>query len=128
MTLLITVFVAVICTIIWYRSELRSEMKIGTLCLMFWGASLMWLIDAVVEYFESGVDFFSPSPYDMLNDLFLGLSVVAFGLTALFGWQITFELPEQIWILVLMLIGIYILFYAVFFGLELIMSFFFNFI
>ena len=81
MTLLITVFAAVICTIIWYRSELRSEMKIGTLCLMFWGASLMWLIDAVVEYFESGVDFFSPSPYDMLNDLFLGLSVVAFGLT-----------------------------------------------
>ena len=57
MTLLIAVFAAVITTIIWYTNDKRSQLKLGTLALMYWGASLMWMVDAVV-----------------------GLSVVAFGL------------------------------------------------
>ena len=80
MTLLITVFAAAICTIIWYRGGLRDDMKLGTLCLMFWGASLMWLVDAIAEYMELGAAFFAQDPADMLNDSFLGLSVVALGL------------------------------------------------
>ncbi len=80
MTLLTTVFAAAICTVLWYRSPDRGEMKLGTLCLMFWGASLMWLTDAVFEYVEMGAGYFSPAPADMLNDLFLGLSAVALGL------------------------------------------------
>ncbi len=79
MTLLTTVFAAVICTILWYRTAPKSEMKLGTLCLMYWGASLMWLIDAVFEYAEAGADYFTPAPLDMLNDLYLGLSAVALG-------------------------------------------------
>ena len=47
---------------------------------MFVGASLMWFVDAVVEYIELGAEYFTPAPADMLNDTFLGLSVVAFGL------------------------------------------------
>ena len=47
---------------------------------MYWGASLMWLIDAVFEYAELHEVFFAPAPVDMLNDLYLGLSVVALGL------------------------------------------------
>lgn len=47
---------------------------------MYWGASLMWLVDAVVEYMELGAEFFTPAPADMLNDAYLGLSVVALGL------------------------------------------------
>ena len=50
------------------------------LCFMYWGASLMWLGDAIFEYIELGAEYFSPAPADMLNDGFLGLSVVAFGL------------------------------------------------
>ena len=80
MTLLTTVFAAVICTIIWYRNAPKSEMKVGTLCLIYWGASLMWLVDAVSEYAELRAEYFTPAPADMLNDLYLGLSVVALGL------------------------------------------------
>ncbi|RGZ90849.1 hypothetical protein [Eubacterium sp. AM46-8] len=80
MTLLIAVFAAIITTIIWYTNDKRSELKLGTLTLMFVGASLMWFVDAVVEYIELGAEYFTPAPADMLNDTFLGLSVVAFGL------------------------------------------------
>lgn len=80
MTLLTAVFAAVITTAIWYKNALQNKMCVGTLCLIYWGASLMWLVDAVFEYAEVGAEFFSPSPEEMLNDLYLGLSVVALGL------------------------------------------------
>ncbi len=80
MTLLITVLAAIISTIIWYVGAPKSEMKVGTLCLMYWGASLMWLVDAVFEFAELKEAYFTPAPADMLNDLYLGLSVVALGL------------------------------------------------
>lgn len=80
MTLLTTIFAAIICTILWYVNAPGSQMKIGTLCLMYWGASLMWLVDAVFEYLEIGREYFTPAPIDMLNDFYLGLSIVALGL------------------------------------------------
>ena len=80
MTLLVSVLAAVDCTVIWYKNAPKDDMKVGVLCLMFWGASLMWLVDAVFEYAELKAEYFTPAPADMLNDLFLGLSVVAFGL------------------------------------------------
>ena len=79
MTLLITVFAAVIASVLWYTSEDRS-MRFGTLALMYTGAALMWLVDAVAEYLEVGAEFFTPAAADMLNDTYLGLSVVALGL------------------------------------------------
>ena len=80
MTLLVTVFAAIICTVIWYNKAPDRSMQLGTLCLMFWGASIMWLVDAVVGYLEIGAEFFMQDAADMLNDLYLGLSVVALGL------------------------------------------------
>ena len=80
MTLLVTVFAAIICTVIWYKNAPQNQMKVGILCWMFWGASLMWLVDAIVEFIELKEEYFTPEPADMLNDLFLGLSVVALGL------------------------------------------------
>jgi len=80
MTLLTAVFAAVICTVIWYRSEAARNLQIGVLCWMFWGASLMWLGDAIFEYMELREEYFTPAPADMLNDFFLGLSVVALAL------------------------------------------------
>ena len=80
MTLLITVFAAIICTLIWYKNLPNNELRLGFLSLMFWGASLMWSVDAVFEYIELGAEFFTPEPMDMLNDSFLGLSVVALAL------------------------------------------------
>lgn len=55
-------------------------MQLGTLSLMYWGASLMWLADAIFEYAELHEAFFAPEPIDMLNDFYLGLSVAALGL------------------------------------------------
>ncbi len=80
MTLLVSVFAAVITTAIWYKSAQRSEMKIGVLCVKFWGASLRGLVYAIFEYAELKAAYFTPDPADMLNDLFLGLSVVALAL------------------------------------------------
>ena len=80
MTLLITVFAAIISTIIWYKNDERAELRLGTLTLMYWGASLMWLADAIFEYAELGAEAFAPEAADMINDSYLGFSVVALGL------------------------------------------------
>lgn len=80
MTLLISVFAAVVCTALWYENAAKREMKIGILCWMYWGASLMWLVDAVFEYMEIGAEYFTPTAASMLNDFFLGISVIIFGL------------------------------------------------
>ena len=80
MTLLVTVFAAAITTAVWYAKAPDKSMKLGFLTLMYWGASLMWLIDAIFEYLELGEEYFNPSGAEMLNDLYLGLSVVALAL------------------------------------------------
>lgn len=80
MTLLITVFAAVISTVVWYKGMPKNELKTGILCWLYWGASIMWLVDALFEYAELHAAYFTPDPADMLNDIFLGLSVVALGL------------------------------------------------
>lgn len=79
MTLLITVFAAIIVTVKWYTRK-DDTMRLGLLCFLYWGASLMWLVDAIFEYAELKAEYFTPAAEDMLNDAFLGLSVVALGL------------------------------------------------
>ncbi|MBQ7529583.1 hypothetical protein IJT10_06735 [bacterium] len=80
MTLLITVFAAVFSTAYWYAHAPKDEMKVDILCWLYWGASLMWLVDALFEYWEEGAKYFTPVPANMLNDAYLGLAVVALGL------------------------------------------------
>ena len=82
MTLLVTVLAAVICTVIWYKNAPDDQLKVHILCWMFWGASIMWFVDAIFEYAELGAGYFTPAPADMLNDLYLGLSVVTLALAA----------------------------------------------
>jgi hypothetical protein len=79
MTLLITVFAAIIATVKWYTRK-DDNMCLGMLVFMFWGASIMWLGDAIFGYAEDKAAYFTPAPVDMLNDAFLGLSVVALAL------------------------------------------------
>ncbi len=80
MTLLITILAACITTIFWYKDAPKDSMKLGFLALMYWGASLMWMCDAIFEYKELGAEFFTPTASDMINDSFLGVSVIALGL------------------------------------------------
>lgn len=78
MTLLVSVFTAIVFTIAWYRNT-SENLLLHVPCFMFWGASLMWLADAIFEYAEIGAEYFTPAAADMLNDLYLGLSVTALG-------------------------------------------------
>ena len=79
MTLLITVIAAVITTALWYTRK-NNDMQLHVLMFMFWGASLMWLVDAIFEYAELRAEYFTPALEDMINDSFLGFSVVALAL------------------------------------------------
>ena len=91
MTLLISTIAAVVSSLVWYFNSNRKAYKLGFLSLMFWGASLMWLVDAVFEYAELGADFFNPAIADMLNDSYLGLSVVVLGLII---WMVALLLSD----------------------------------
>ena len=79
MTLLITVIAAVITTAVWYNRK-NNDMQLHVLMFMFWGASIMWLVDAIFEYAEMRAAYFTPALEDMINDTFLGFSVVALAL------------------------------------------------
>ena len=85
MTLIITLAAAVITTVIWYSSKRARELNISMLMFMFWGAGLMWLVDAVVEYLEDSEAFFNPAFADMVNDTYLGISVE---ILALVVWSV----------------------------------------
>ncbi len=82
MTLLLTIIAAAIATIVWYTNEQRDTYKLGTLSLIYWGASLMWLMDFVFEYAELKAEYFNQNIFDVLNDSLLGLAVIALGLVA----------------------------------------------
>lgn len=91
MTLLTAAIAAIIATIVWYLKDGSNKMQIGTLSLMYWGATLMWLVDAVYEYIELKAAYFTPAPEDMLNDFFLGISVVVLGLII---WLVLFLIKD----------------------------------
>ena len=91
MTLLISIFAALIATIAWYICEKRDVLKLGTLALIFWGASLMWSMDFVFEYAELKAEYFNQSFHDILNDSLLGLAVVALGL---FAWIVILMIKD----------------------------------
>lgn len=91
MTLLTAAIAAIIATIVWYLKDGSNKMQIGTLSLMYWGATLMWLVDAVYEYIELKAAYFTPAPEDMLNDFFLGISVVVLGMII---WLVLFLIKD----------------------------------
>lgn len=80
MTLLVTFYAAIISTVVWYLCDKRNDMKVGTLSLMYWGASLMWFVDAIFEYIEEGAAYFSALTVGAFSEFLLGVSVVALGL------------------------------------------------
>ena len=89
MTLLITLIAAVIVTIVWYTSPKARKLKVGLMCYMYWGASIMWLVD------EQGAGYFTPATADMINDSFLGICVVALGTVVWLGTMLISD-PEGV--------------------------------
>jgi peptidoglycan biosynthesis protein MviN/MurJ (putative lipid II flippase) len=81
MWLIMTALAAIVATIIWYVKAPEDKYKVGLLSLLFWGATLMWLVDHVMAYFTEGGAFFEIN----LDDTMLGVSVI---ILALFAWLI----------------------------------------
>lgn len=91
MTLLITIIAAVTATILWYFIDKRIDYKLGTLSLIYWGASLMWFMDFVFEYAELKTEYFNQGIRDLLNDSLLGITVVTLGV---FVWLIVLMIKD----------------------------------
>ena len=68
MTLLLTCIAAVVSTIVWYTNEKARNLKVVTLCYLYWGAAIMWFVDAIFEYAELRAEYFTPAIEDMIND------------------------------------------------------------
>lgn len=82
MTLVITLFAAVIATIVWYALGTKSNMKVGVLALMYWGAALMWVVDGIACLIEGEAFIEIVDTAAMLDDAVLGCVVVVAGLIA----------------------------------------------
>lgn len=78
MYFIITAFAAIVSTIIWYVNAPKDKYKLGSLCLIFWGATLMWTVDHVMAYLAEGGEFFEIT----LDATLLGINVVLLGLLA----------------------------------------------
>jgi peptidoglycan biosynthesis protein MviN/MurJ (putative lipid II flippase) len=76
MWLILTALAAIITTLIWYIQAPQDKYKLGSLSLMFWGATLMWLVDHVMAYLIEGGTFFDTN----LDATLLGISVIIFAL------------------------------------------------
>ena len=61
------------------------------MCYMYWGASIMWLVDALFEYKEQGAGYFTPATADS----FLGICVVALGTVVWLGTMLISD-PEGV--------------------------------
>ena len=91
MCLLITVFAALAASILWYTHAQKDTYLFKVLAGIFWGASLMWLVDAVFEFVELKAEFFNQPIQDLVNDSILGLCVVALGI---FAWIVVLFIKD----------------------------------
>jgi hypothetical protein len=81
MWLLMTALAAIITTAIWYAKAPDDKYKLGLLSLIFWGATIMWLVDRITAYVTEGGEFLEIN----LDATLLGLAVITL---ALFVWEI----------------------------------------
>ena len=79
MCLLLTLVAAVVASLVWYRRDRKGRVQLETLCLMYWGAALMWMVDGFFNLAEG-----EPFLELTADDASLGLLVVASGLIVYF--------------------------------------------
>ncbi len=82
MTLVITILAAAIATAVWYAKAPSTDMRLGTLALIYWGAALMWCVDGINGLIEGEGFIEITDTAAMLDDAVLGVVVVAAGLVA----------------------------------------------
>lgn len=81
MFLILTALAAVITTVVWYVKSPDNKYKLGLLSLMFWGATVMWLVDHIMAYISEGGEFFEIN----MDASMLGVSVI---MGALIVWLV----------------------------------------
>jgi len=82
MTLVITAVAAIITGVLRLaRPVIGRKIALGVLALIYSGAALMWLVDAIIAVIEGG-PFISFDPTDLRSDSLLGGCVVVLGLIA----------------------------------------------
>ena len=82
MCLIITAVAAEISTLIWYLNDNRKELKLAMLMYMFFGATIMWLIDGFYCLAE-GEAFLDLSADDAALGVVVVICAVAVWLVAL---------------------------------------------
>ena len=82
MTLVLTLLAAVIATVVWNAKLPDNSMHIGTLALMYWGASLMWIVDGIACLAEGEAFIEVVDTAAMFDDAMLGGVVIICGLVA----------------------------------------------
>jgi peptidoglycan biosynthesis protein MviN/MurJ (putative lipid II flippase) len=82
MWLILTALAAIAATIVWYVNAPSDKYKLGFLSLLFWGATIMWLVDHLMAYLTEGGEFFEFN----LDATLLGITVIILALTV---WLIT---------------------------------------
>jgi hypothetical protein len=87
MWLLITALAALVSTALWYVHAPSDKYKLGFLALIYWGATLMWLVDHVMAYVQEGGSFFEINA----DATGLGFSVLILGL---FVWLVRLLLSD----------------------------------
>lgn len=87
MWLIILLFSASVSTALWYARAEDDKYMLRFLSLIFWGASLMALIDHLVGYLTTGGAFLEIT----LESTFLGLVLVA---TALIIWGVSLLIKD----------------------------------
>jgi hypothetical protein len=87
MWLIMTALAAVITTIIWYVKSPNDKYKLGLLSLMFWGATIMWLVDHIIAFASEGGEFFEINA----DATMLGLAVIVLALVV---WTIVLVISD----------------------------------
>ena len=82
MTLVITFLAAAIVTALWYAKAPNSDMRLGTLALIYWGAALMWCVDGINGLIEGEGFIEITDMAAMLDYAVLGFVFVAVRLAA----------------------------------------------
>ncbi len=82
MTLIVSACAAIIATIAWRLVSPESRIRVGTLALFYWGASLMWCVDGFASLAEGEGFIELTDKAAMLDDAVLGALVVVVGLAA----------------------------------------------
>lgn len=82
MCLLITLAAAMAASLVWYFNRRNGGTTLEILCLTYWGAALMWMVDGFFRLAED-----EPFLEITLDDALLGLLVTASGLIAYFVFR-----------------------------------------